>query len=78
MVAGAAYIYTRSGTSWSRLAYLKASNTDGADHFGSSMGLSGDGSTLASATNSEDSSATRIGGDQTNNGADLAGAVYVF
>ena len=32
--AGAAYIFTRSGTAWSQQAYLKASNTDAKDYFG--------------------------------------------
>ena len=32
--AGAAYIFTRSGTSWTQQAYLKASNTDAGDQFG--------------------------------------------
>ena len=33
--AGAAYVFVRSGTSWSQEAYLKASNTDrDGDNFG--------------------------------------------
>jgi len=30
----AAYVFTRSGTTWSQQAYLKASNTDAGDLFG--------------------------------------------
>ena len=32
--AGAAYVFVRSGSSWSQQAYLKASNTDAGDLFG--------------------------------------------
>ena len=75
--SGAAYVFTRSGTSWSQQAYIKASNTGAADEFGRSVSLSGDGSTLAVGA-SEDSNAIGINGDQTNNSAAGSGAAYVF
>ena len=62
----------------SLLAYLKASNTGAGDYFGRSIALSADGSTLAVGTSQEDSAATGIGGDQLDNFASAAGAVYVF
>ena len=40
--AGAAYVFTRSGTVWSQQAYLKASNTDRDDNFGQPVAISGD------------------------------------
>jgi hypothetical protein len=40
--AGAAYVFVRSGTSWSQQAYLKASNTEAFDYFGNSAAVSGD------------------------------------
>jgi hypothetical protein len=40
--AGAAYVFVRSGTSWSQQAYLKASNTEAGDSFGFSVSVSGD------------------------------------
>ncbi len=40
--AGAAYVFVRSGTTWTQQAYLKASNTDIGDVFGSSVAVSGD------------------------------------
>jgi hypothetical protein len=40
--SGAAYVFTRSGTSWSQQAYLKASNTGASDQFGNSVAISGD------------------------------------
>ncbi|HWO18043.1 MAG TPA: DUF4215 domain-containing protein [Kofleriaceae bacterium] len=76
--AGAVYVFTRSGTTWSQQAYVKASNTGAGDQFGQSVALSADGSTLAVGANYEDSGATGIGGRQTDNSAENAGAVYVF
>jgi hypothetical protein len=80
--AGAVYVFTRSGDSWQQQAYVKASNTghrdaDG-DQFGFSVALSGDGNTMAVGAATEDSATTGIGGDQTNDAAASAGAVYVF
>src|SRR5690606_19004546 len=64
---------------------IKASNTGGAsgddvygDKFGTSIALSADGSTLAVGACLEDSAATGIDGDQGDNSAGHAGAVYVF
>ncbi|HCE94016.1 MAG TPA: integrin [Acidovorax sp.] len=76
--AGAVYVFTRSGSTWSQQAYVKASNTQSGDRFGTSVALSGDGNTLAVGAHLEDSNATGINGDQANNSANNAGAVYVF
>jgi hypothetical protein len=76
--SGAVYVFTRDGDSWSQQAYIKASNTDSEDIFGHAISLSGDGNTLAVAAWSEDSGAVGIDGDQTNNSAKDAGAVYLF
>ena len=89
--AGAAYIFTRSGTNWSQQAYLKASNTGRAssgadddfgdgDQFGYSLALSGDGNTLAVGAISEDSRASGINNVafQKDDSAASSGAVYVF
>ena len=40
--SGAVYLFTRSGTTWTQQAYLKASNTGAGDGFGLSVALSGD------------------------------------
>ena len=40
--SGAAYVFVRSGTTWSQQAYLKASNTGDDDRFGYSVAVSGD------------------------------------
>jgi hypothetical protein len=74
--AGAAYVFTRSGATWSQLAYLKASNTGARDFFGASLAISGD--TRVVGANNEDSSATGVDGNQSDNSASNAGAAYVF
>ena len=77
--AGAAYVFTRDGGGvWAQQAYVKASNTDSDDAFASSLALSGDGDTLAVSSVTEDSSATGVNGNQTDNSANAAGAVYVY
>ena len=76
--AGAVYVFTRSGTTWTQQAYVKASNTGAADHFGFPVALSGDGNTLAVGALNEDSAAIGIGGNEADNTASSAGAVYVF
>ena len=76
--SGAVYVFTRSGTTWSQQAYVKASNTGATDQFGMSVALSSDGSTLAVGAPHEESAATGIGGNQADNSASGSGAVYVF
>jgi FG-GAP repeat len=85
--AGAVYIFTRTGTTWSQQAYIKASNTGNAavgdgfaegDQFGYSIALSSDGNTLAVGAIGEDSNATGINGDQSDNSAGQSGAAYIF
>ena len=74
--SGAAYVFTRTGGVWTQQAYLKASNTETGDSFGTSVALSGD--TLVVGAPAEDSNATGVGGTQSNNSALGSGAVYVF
>jgi hypothetical protein len=76
--SGAAYVYARHGVTWSQQAYVKASNTQDDDLFGTSVALSADGRTLAVGAIGEDSDARGIAGDQGNNAADNSGAAYVF
>jgi hypothetical protein len=76
--AGAVYVFGRSGSTWSQQAYIKASNTGNEDQFGYSVSLAADGNTLAVGAISEDSNATGVNGDQSNNTLVQAGAVYVF
>jgi hypothetical protein len=74
--AGAVYVFVRSGTTWSQQAYLKPANNDADDHFGHVVALSGD--TLVVGTASEDSSATGVDGDESDDSMESAGAAYVF
>ncbi len=74
--AGAAYVFTRTGSTWSQQAYLKASNTELRDQFGSSVAVSGDTALVGAI--GEDSSAVGVNGNQTDNAASAAGAAYVF
>src|SRR6266850_1778178 len=76
--AGAVYFFTRSGTTWMQKAYVKASNADAYDEFGSAMALSRDGKLMAVGARSESSSAKGINGDQSDNSAQGSGAVYIF
>ena len=74
--SGAVYVFTRSGTTWSQQAYLKASNTDAEDQFGASVAIDGD--TVVVGAPQESSKAAGINGDQGDNSASHSGAVYVF
>ncbi|NVB43239.1 integrin [Pseudenhygromyxa sp. WMMC2535] len=76
--SGAAYIFVQEGSSWVTQAYIKASNTDTNDYFGSSLSLSEDGDTLAIGAYREGSDSTGVNGDEDNNDAASAGAVYVL
>jgi trimeric autotransporter adhesin len=58
--------------------YVKASNSDTDDSFGTGVALSADAGTLAVSALGESSAATGVDGDQTNNTAKASGAVYVF
>lgn len=76
--AGAAYVFSREGNSWSQQAYVKASNTGANDWFGYSLGVSADGNILAVGASNEGSASSGIDGNQADNSAKNAGAVYVF
>ncbi|HEY0994313.1 MAG TPA: integrin [Kofleriaceae bacterium] len=77
MEAGAVFVFQRDAVGrWEQRAYLKASNTDAHDGFGTSVAVSGDTAVVGSPA--EASSAVGINGDQNDDGAVFAGAVYVF
>jgi len=62
--AGAAYVFTRSGTSWSQQAKVTASDAQAHDNFGFSVSIDGD--TIVAAAPEEDTEGSN------------AGAAYVF
>ncbi|WP_308364145.1 MULTISPECIES: histidine kinase [unclassified Microbulbifer] len=75
---GAVYLFSKEDGDWRQEHYIKASNTDAADGFGHSLGLSGDGRTLAVGARREDSQAKGVNGDQEDNSMSEAGAVYLY
>jgi hypothetical protein len=74
--AGAAYVFTRNGSTWTQQAYLKASNTGFRDRFGSAVTLKEDSLFIGAPT--EWSNATGVDSNQLDNSAEGAGAVYQF
>ena len=56
--SGAAYVFKRSGSTWSHEAYLKAPNNDASDQFGWSVAIDGD--TIVVGANLESSNQTTI------------------
>ena len=76
--SGAVYLFTRNGSTWIQSAYVKGSNTEAFDEFGSAIALNGDGSLMAIGARGEDSAADGLNGDQGDNSAFESGAIYVF
>jgi trimeric autotransporter adhesin len=73
--AGAAYVFRRTGSTWSQEAYVKASNTNQGDAFGASVSLSASGDTMAVGAVGERSGNPN---DPSDNTQISAGAVYIF
>ncbi len=74
--SGAAYVFVRSGTTWSQQAYLKPSNTNSSDTFGQTVGVSGD--TIVVGAPGEDGSSPGVNGNEASNDLQGSGAAYVF
>ena len=64
--AGAAYIFVRSGSTWTQQAKIQASDKEASDDFGFSVSISGDGNTVI------------VGADGEDTGGSEAGAAYIF
>jgi hypothetical protein len=76
--SGAVYSFRRDAAGWTQQSYIKASNTGEGDSFGySGLALSSDGATLAVGS-LDDSSASGIGGDGSDNESPRSGAVHVY
>ena len=69
---------TTAGTSPQAIGYFKASNTGIYDDFGMAVALSADGTVMAVGAPTERSAATGVNGNQADDSAYEAGAVYVF
>lgn len=77
--SGAVYVYRRSGTTWSQEAYIKASNADSLDYFGSAVAISGN--TIVVGAHGEDSNQTFITNGTSSsaeNSSSYSGAIYVY
>ncbi len=74
--SGAVYVFGQQAGLWQQQAYLKASNSNDSDGFGSALAMQGN--TLIAGASGEDSNARGVNGDQQNNLSNNAGAVYVF
>lgn len=74
--SGAIYLFERdpAGT-WTQVAFVKASNTDPGDGFGSALALDGD--TLVIGAPAEQSAATGVDGNEASNALTDAGSAYV-
>lgn len=64
--SGAAYVFTRSGSTWTEQAILRASDAQASDWFGASVSINGDGTYIA------------IGAAYSPASSPREGAVYVF
>ena len=73
--SGAAYVFVRTGTTWSEQAYLKASNTGTNDNFGYSVAISDGTAVVGAYKEAGDATATKA---TPNDNASQAGAAYVF
>lgn len=76
--AGAAYVFRRYLSSWAQVMYLKASNAETVDIFGTTVGLASDGTTIAVSAMYENGGSAGVNGDQSDNSQPYAGAIYAF
>jgi hypothetical protein len=76
--AGAAYVFVRTGSTWSQQAYLKAYQVTANDLFGTNVAISGDGNTVAVGAVGEDGNGGISTTPVVNELASAAGAVYTY
>ena len=75
--SGAAYVFERDADgSWNQAAYLKSSNSESPDLFGSAVAVQGDW--IAVSASNESSAAAGVDGDQADDSLPGSGAVYLF
>ncbi|MFH0290230.1 hypothetical protein ACGRSR_21725 [Vibrio owensii] len=72
--AGAVYLFTDVEGTWQQTEYIKPSNTDAGDGFGSAIAISGDGNTLIVGAKDEASD----GSDFNDNSSSGSGAAYIY
>lgn len=76
--SGAVMLFEKRAPAWQLKTFVKAPNPGNGDAFGFGLALSAYGTTLAVSAIWEASSATGIGGDQSDNAAPNSGAVYLY
>lgn len=76
--AGAVYVFARDGASWIQTEYIKGSNTEAFDEFGSAVALNDAGTRLAVGARGEDGGGAGPNAGQDDDSALDSGAVYVF
>jgi hypothetical protein len=76
--AGAAYVYTRSGATWTFSDYMKGAKNAKFDEFGSAVALNRDGRVLAVGAHFESGGSKGVNGNQSGKPIPRSGAVYVF
>lgn len=75
--SGAVYVYKRTGSNWAQEAYIKASNADGADNFGSRVYINGNTLIVSAPTEDGNQTISTKGTSSDDTSAD-SGAVYVY
>ena len=76
---GAVYVYRWSASNWIQEAFIKASNADSQDKFGTEVSISGDTVAVSSPFEASDQKVITNGaGASSSNLSSLSGAVYVF
>ncbi|MEO0461110.1 MAG: hypothetical protein AAF219_09710 [Myxococcota bacterium] len=76
--SGAVYVFSRDGVLWSEQAYIKSSNPNSQDAFGTSLGVSGDGDTLIVGAPGEDGLGEGVNANPNDRGDEGYGAAYIF
>jgi hypothetical protein len=76
--SGAGYIFRRTGVNWAQEAFIKASNSEAGDTFGSNVSISGDTAAISSTESSNQNFITNGATSSSNNSYPGSGAVYIY
>ncbi len=76
--SGAAYVYTRTGTTWTPVSYVKASPLHAGSEFGISLALSGDGKVLAVGAFKDSGGGVGVNPPKNAKPAEESGAAYIY
>ena len=77
-LSGAAYIFSRSGNTWSQEVYIKGEDPELFDYFGCSVDTNGVGDVVVVGACRDDSNSLGVNGDPRNNADVDSGAAFVF